>query len=471
MLEPDDVVTAAKAILLRHPGSDADIRSWIDQGFDRQTLQRAFLASKEFALQQNRQTIREWKGRALDGPAAQAETLSRFRVDAAANSPTRLGDVTAEQRRLFASLATIVEPRVIVVLGATHEEQIARIFAGADAPLVVISNSPRGFDLNPKVNRASPPILRLPLEPEALLDLLGQLRVVPDVVIVARGFEAAAVTAYERGHDRALVVLHRPDPSAPAFAALERVVPAHMGEVIAFGDVRLATHMTFPVPVTPRVEEAVPVEPPAATLALVAIVKDEEAVIEGMLRSAVGLADMIVLADTGSSDATCAVARSVCERIGVPLTIVPVAFRDFSQARNAALDAVPGFVDWVLMLDADESIVEADKPKLLDLVKRAGPDCWCLPRYNFLRPDLGGDLLAYPDRQARLFRRGPGTAIHFIHPVHETLAGYKWMASAPANLEAIGLGRGGPHIHHVGLLKAPAKRRERAAQYAALAPP
>lgn len=80
------------------------------------------------------------------------------------------------------------------------------------------------------------------------------------------------------------------------------------------------------------------------------IARDEEANIGRCLRSLQGVADEVVVADTGSTDATAAIARSC------GATVVDVAWDDdFAKARNASLAHCSG--DWVLWLDADEEWV------------------------------------------------------------------------------------------------------------------
>jgi len=85
-------------------------------------------------------------------------------------------------------------------------------------------------------------------------------------------------------------------------------------------------------------------------LALVMIVRDEEASLERCLASARAWVDEIVVVDTGSSDATPEIARRLGARVG------SFAWSDdFSAARNAALALAEA--PWRLVLDADEWIV------------------------------------------------------------------------------------------------------------------
>ena len=86
--------------------------------------------------------------------------------------------------------------------------------------------------------------------------------------------------------------------------------------------------------------------PRAYPISLVMIVRDEERCLARCLESAVGLVDEIVVVDTGSTDATVAIAESYGARVG-HFTWVD----DFAAARNAALAAATH--PWRLVLDAD----------------------------------------------------------------------------------------------------------------------
>jgi hypothetical protein len=87
------------------------------------------------------------------------------------------------------------------------------------------------------------------------------------------------------------------------------------------------------------------------------IVRDEEAVLDDCLASIRPIVDDIVIADTGSSDDTKAIAR----RHGATLFDLPWQ-DDFSAARNAVLERSPG--DWILCIDADERARDIDRPRL-----------------------------------------------------------------------------------------------------------
>lgn len=84
-------------------------------------------------------------------------------------------------------------------------------------------------------------------------------------------------------------------------------------------------------------------------LSVAMIVRDEAEGVERCLASLRGLADEVVVVDTGSADDTPARAR----RLGARVARVAWA-DDFARARNASLARARG--EWVLVLDADEEV-------------------------------------------------------------------------------------------------------------------
>ncbi|MBT3602808.1 MAG: tetratricopeptide repeat protein, partial [Candidatus Latescibacteria bacterium] len=89
------------------------------------------------------------------------------------------------------------------------------------------------------------------------------------------------------------------------------------------------------------------------TLSLCMIAKDEAGFLRRCLASVKGLADEILVGDTGSSDGT----KLVATQAGA--VVIDVAWTgDFSEARNAVLDRATK--DWVLVLDCDEVLAKKD---------------------------------------------------------------------------------------------------------------
>jgi hypothetical protein len=133
------------------------------------------------------------------------------------------------------------------------------------------------------------------------------------------------------------------------------------------------------------------------------VVRNEAERIEACLASVAGFVDEMVLVDTGSSDATVAIA----ERCGAVVHQLEWP-GDFAPARNHALSLVQG--DWVLVLDADEQLTPEAREPLRTLM--AEPD---LLLVNLLRRELGARQSPYSN-VSRLFRRHP--AIYWSRPYH-----------------------------------------------------
>lgn len=88
-------------------------------------------------------------------------------------------------------------------------------------------------------------------------------------------------------------------------------------------------------------------------MGLVMIVKDEEHTLPRLAESLRGQLDRWTIVDTGSSDRTPAVAREVFD---VPGTLVEDVWRGYGPSRNVALQVAAGHTDWLLTLDADETV-------------------------------------------------------------------------------------------------------------------
>ncbi|MEY3735257.1 MAG: hypothetical protein RLZZ624_315 [Cyanobacteriota bacterium] len=138
-------------------------------------------------------------------------------------------------------------------------------------------------------------------------------------------------------------------------------------------------------------------------LSLSMIVRNEAERLEACLQSVAGFVDEMVVVDTGSSDATVAIA----ERCGAIVHSIPWP-GDFAPARNEALQWLSG--DWVLVLDADELLLPAARQPLQALM--AEPDLLLI---NLLRFEAGASQAPYSS-VSRLFRRHPG--IHWSGQYH-----------------------------------------------------
>lgn len=160
------------------------------------------------------------------------------------------------------------------------------------------------------------------------------------------------------------------------------------------------------------------------------IVRDEDRFLGACLRSLRGLADEVVVVDTGSTDRTIDIAESEGARVYErPWT------DDFSAARNQALDLAEG--EWILYIDADERVREGTA----DGVRALLGDPAYIGHRVLLHPRPG--LSAY--WELRLFRNKPD--IRFRGIIHENI----WPAIHAHRMAAGGLiGQAGLALEHEG---------------------
>lgn len=97
-------------------------------------------------------------------------------------------------------------------------------------------------------------------------------------------------------------------------------------------------------------------------LSVAMIVKDEEHNIRRALESVKGVADEIVVVDTGSTDRTPKIVKEYTDRL-----YFHEWKNDFSEARNFSLKFPT--CEWVLILDADEEVSEEFRKNIRDFLK------------------------------------------------------------------------------------------------------
>lgn len=184
-------------------------------------------------------------------------------------------------------------------------------------------------------------------------------------------------------------------------------------------------------------------------ISLCMFVKNEEKNLLDAIESVRPIVSEIIIVDTGSTDGTVALARSITDRV------YEVPFTDFGSIRT--LTAHLASCPWVLMLDGDERIDPADWPKLSKLVSgtfglpehngekdaegNVVVDSWAFPRKrwadSWMRKQVEQE--SYPDWQVRLFTNHIyRKKITFRRRVHETISGAVRTEQCPD----------GPVIHH-----------------------
>ena len=132
------------------------------------------------------------------------------------------------------------------------------------------------------------------------------------------------------------------------------------------------------------------------------IVRDEAHHLEDCLASLHGLADEIVVVDTGSVDDSVAIARAH----GAVVLEHPWT-GSFSAVRNAGLERAQG--EWILYLDADERVRPIEHARLCDRLREA-PE-------TALRILLRPFVHATPYFEYRLWRNDP--RVRFRGVMHE----------------------------------------------------
>lgn len=152
----------------------------------------------------------------------------------------------------------------------------------------------------------------------------------------------------------------------------------------------------------PNAAAIMPASPPLLTVCVIA--RNEERFIAQGLASVAGLADQLVVLDTGSTDRTAELARAAGAEVHHFAWC-----DDFAAARNAALGHARG--RWVLMLDADEELPPDQHPVLREHLADTAAAAFRLPIVNAGEESLGANYVP------RLFRNVPGA--RYVGRIHE----------------------------------------------------
>jgi glycosyltransferase involved in cell wall biosynthesis len=138
------------------------------------------------------------------------------------------------------------------------------------------------------------------------------------------------------------------------------------------------------------------------------ITHDEERNVARAIES-LRCADEILIVDSGSKDRT----LEIAEKLGA--RVIEASWLGYAAQKNLAAERASH--DWILSLDADESLSEALEAEILEL-KKNGPraDAYTMPR---MARYLGRWIRHsgwYPDRKVRLYHRGKARWVgDFVH--------------------------------------------------------
>lgn len=152
------------------------------------------------------------------------------------------------------------------------------------------------------------------------------------------------------------------------------------------------------------------------------IVRNEQATLRRCLDSVRGLADEIIVVDTGSTDESPTIVREC------GATVITAPWEDdFSRARNRALELARG--KWILVLDADEYLLPQDRDALMALLHRRGSraaDC----AFNLVnKSSRDGGQTGLTGHIVRLFPNRPDIRYHW--PIHEQVVTSLQRAGVP----------------------------------------
>lgn len=203
------------------------------------------------------------------------------------------------------------------------------------------------------------------------------------------------------------------------------------------------------------------------TISLCMIVKNEEQLLEQSLESVKNLVNEIIIVDTGSTDKTKEIAKKFKAKI------FDFEWKDnFADARNFSISKATQ--DWILWLDADETISEKDHDYIRQIVKEAQFPVVVMEQRHYTNDKANLQFKEvderyqkeakefqgyYPTLITRLFKNNLGLV--FEGAVHETL---------DKSMQKLGLKflRTDIPVHHYQYLKSEEKMAEKKQKYDAL---
>ncbi|SFV05229.1 glycosyltransferase [Alicyclobacillus macrosporangiidus] len=174
-------------------------------------------------------------------------------------------------------------------------------------------------------------------------------------------------------------------------------------------------------------------------ISLCTIVKNDAILLPRLLSSVLGVVDEIVIADTGSTDATIDVIKSFAVEHEGLVNFLHYEWKDdFSAARNFVLDHASG--DWVLVLDGDEFLEPCNVTDLRSTLKETRHDGLLVKIRNYTgsMADIRGEVEL---DAVRLFR----SHYRYVGMIHEQIV-------EPIRRAGGTIGQSNLLVHHLGYL-------------------
>ncbi len=178
-------------------------------------------------------------------------------------------------------------------------------------------------------------------------------------------------------------------------------------------------------------------------LSLCMIMRDEEEHLARCLESVQGVADEIVIVDTGSVDRSVEIAESFGARV-----LHEEWKGDFAAPRNTGIDAATG--DWILILDADEELVDGAK---------ACATCSTTSRWRATASARSTSSARSGGSRASSTRRSGSSATGRPTGTAGPCTSRSWAPSTPR--AAAARASSGIEIHHYGYLEPTSRAKEK----------
>ncbi|TCL36118.1 glycosyltransferase involved in cell wall biosynthesis [Anaerospora hongkongensis] len=166
------------------------------------------------------------------------------------------------------------------------------------------------------------------------------------------------------------------------------------------------------------------------------IAKNEEKVIARCIESYRAAVDEVIVVDTGSTDQTVAIAKSLGAKV-FHFTWID----DFAAAKNYAISKAKG--DWIVFLDADEYFVEGTGGKLRTCLEKLDKAFGAVACRMINIDEVNGKTIS-EIVHVRIFKKDK--QLRYVNPIHEALH-YR---DKDGNINAYLADKGELLIHHTG---------------------